>query len=150
MVYDNLLEISDNFEVFLFDAYGVFWGGNGFFLNSKETMQKLMAAGKTVAVLSNATLMHEDMIASYQRKDLLENRDYTLMISSGEVLHGDLKAEKLSFASCLQPRKVYTIGAKNEKMFAGTVYQSVETLEEADFVYCGVPFLSAEEAAEYP
>lgn len=149
MVYDNLLEIADNFEVFLFDAYGVFWGGNGFFPNSKEIMQKLMVAGKTVAVVSNATLMHEDMVASYQRKDLLEGRDYTFMVSSGEVLRRDLLNKKLKFAGCRKPRKVYNIGAKNEKMFAGTIYQSVETPEEADFVYCGVPFLTAAEAAEY-
>ena len=36
MVYSSLSEIADKFEVFLFDAYGVFWNGGGFYKNSKE------------------------------------------------------------------------------------------------------------------
>lgn len=146
MIYNSLLEIAAKFEVFLFDAYGVFWNGGGFYKNSKETMQKLMDAGKTVVVVSNATLLHDDMTASYQRKNLLEGRDYTFMVSSGEVLRQDLINKKLNFAG----NKFYTIGAKHEKMFADTIYQPVENLTAADFVFCGVPFLTAQDVAKYP
>ncbi len=146
MIYNSLLEIADKFEVFLFDAYGVFWNGSGFYKNSKETMQKLVAEGKTVVVVSNATLLHDDMVTSYQRKNLLEGRDYNFMVSSGEVLRQDLINKKLNFIG----NKFYTIGAKHEKMFAGTIYQSVENLNDADFVFCGVPFLTAEDIAKYP
>lgn len=146
MIYNSLSEIADKFEVFLFDAYGVFWNGGGFYKNSKETMQKLVAAGKTVAVVSNATLLHDDMTASYQRKNLLAGRDYTFMVSSGEVLRQDLINKKLNFTG----NKFYTIGAKHEKMFADTIYQPVEKLDEADFVFCGVPFLTAQDVAKYP
>ena len=146
MIYNSLLEIADKFEVFLFDAYGVFWNGSGFYKNSKETMQKLVAQGKTVVVVSNATLLHDDMVTSYQRKNLLEGRDYTFMVSSGEVLRQDLINKRLNFIG----NKFYTIGAKHEKMFAGTIYQSVENLNDADFVFCGVPFLTAEDMAKYP
>lgn len=146
MIYNSLSEIAAKFEVFLFDAYGVFWNGGGFYKNSKETMQKLMDAGKTVVVVSNATLMHDDMIVSYQRKNLLAGRDYTFMVSSGEVLRQDLINKKLNFTG----NKFYTIGAKHEKMFADTIYQPVEKLDEADFVFCGVPFLTAQDAAKYP
>lgn len=146
MIYNSLSEIAAKFEVFLFDAYGVFWNGSGFYKNSKETMQKLMDAGKTVVVVSNATLMHDDMIVSYQRKNLLAGRDYTFMVSSGEVLRQDLINKKLNFTG----NKFYTIGAKHEKMFADIIYQPVEKLDEADFVFCGVPFLTAQDAAKYP
>ena len=146
MIYNSLLEIADKFEAFLFDAYGVFWNGSGFYKNSKETMQKLVAQGKTVVVVSNSTLLHDDMVTSYQRKNLLEGRDYTFMVSSGEVLRQDLINKKLNFIG----NKFYTIGAKHEKMFADTIYQPVEKLDEADFVFCGVPFLTAQDAAKYP
>ncbi len=146
MIYNSLLEIADKFEAFLFDAYGVFWNGSGFYKNSKETMQKLVAEGKTVVVVSNATLLHDDMVTSYQRKNLLEGRDYTFMVSSGEVLRQDLINKKLNFIG----NKFYTIGAKHEKMFAGTIYQLVENLNDADFVFCGVPFLTEEDIAKYP
>lgn len=146
MIYSSLSEIADKFEVFLFDAYGVFWNGGGFYKNSKEIMQKLVAEGKTVVVVSNATLLHDDIVASYQRKNLLEGRDYTFMVSSGEVLRFDLSRKKISFSG----NNFYTIGAKHEKMFAGTMYKPVENLDEADFVFCGVPFLTAEDIAKYP
>lgn len=146
MIYNSLSEIADKFEVFLFDAYGVFWNGGGFYKNSKETMQKLVGAGKIVVVVSNATLLHDDIVTSYQRKNLQEGRDYTFMVSSGEVLRQDLLNNKLNFIG----NKFYTIGAKHEKMFTGTIYQSVENLDDADFVFCGVPFLMAEDMAKYP
>ncbi len=146
MIYSSLSEIADKFEVFLFDAYGVFWNGGGFYKNSKETMQKLVGAGKIVVVVSNATLLHDDIVISYQRKNLQEGRDYTFMVSSGEVLRQDLLNNKLNFSG----NKFYTIGAKHEKMFTGTVYQPVENLDDADFVFCGVPFLTAEDMAKYP
>lgn len=146
MIYNSLSEIADKFEVFLFDAYGVFWNGGGFYKNSKETMQKLVGAGKIVVVVSNATLLHDDIVTSYQRKNLQEGRDYTFMVSSGEVLRQDLLNNKLNFIG----NKFYTIGAKHEKMFTGTIYQSVENLDDADFVFCGVPFLTAEDMAKCP
>ena len=40
MIYNSLSEIAAKFEVFLFDAYGVFWNGGGFYKNSKENREK--------------------------------------------------------------------------------------------------------------
>ena len=47
-VYDNLLNISDKFDVFLFDAYGVFWDAGKFFPGSREVMENLVKNGKIV------------------------------------------------------------------------------------------------------
>ena len=65
MIYNNLSEIADLFEVFIFDAYGVFWEGNGFYAGSREMMADLVAKGKTVAVVSNSSALSSDLIASY-------------------------------------------------------------------------------------
>ena len=144
-VYKNLLETANHFEVFLFDAYGVFWNGSGFYKNSKETMQKLMQSSKIVVVVSNSTLMHEDMTVSYERKGMSAGREYSFMVSSGEVLRKDLLEQRLTFAHCANPVNYYVIGSPNEKLFASTKYRRVENIENADFVFCGVPFLSQKE-----
>ncbi len=149
-IHNSLMDIINDFDVFLFDAYGVFWRGDGFYKNSKETMRLLVDMGKTVVVVSNATLLHEDMVSSYLRKGMVEDVDYNFMVSSGEVLREDLLRQKLSFETCVSPRHFYTIGATHEKMFAETVYQQVAHIEEADFIFCGVPFLSKEDVMRFP
>ena len=148
-IYDSLMDIINDFEVFLFDAYGVFWNGDGFYKNSKETMRLLVNMGKTVVVVSNATLLHEDMVASYRRKGMMEGIDYNFMVSSGEVLREDLLNQKLSFKTCVSPCSFYTIGATHEKMFAETIYRQVEDMEAADFIFCGVPFLTKEDVIRF-
>lgn len=148
-VYENLQEIADCFEVFLFDAYGVFWNGSGFYKNSKKTMQKLVQNGKIVVVVSNSTLMHADMLVSYERKGMQVGREYNFMVSSGEVLRKDLLEQRLTFASCANPLNYFVIGSPNEKLFADTKYKQVENLEEADFVFCGVPFLNQKQVRDF-
>lgn len=149
-IYENLAKIAGRFDVFLFDAYGVFWNGSGFYKNSLETLQALVAAGKTVVVVSNATPLHDDMVQSYLRKGMQPGRDYTFMVSSGEVLRQDVQAGNLHFSLCANPRRCFTLGLPHTKMFADTVYQAVGQPEEADFVYCGVPFLTAADVALFP
>lgn len=148
-IYDSLMDIINDFEVFLFDAYGVFWNGDGFYKNSKETMRLLVNMGKTVVVVSNATLLHEDMVASYRRKGMMEGIDYNFMVSSGEVLREDLLNQKLSFNTCTLPHCFYTIGASHEKMFTETMYRQVDHIENADFIFCGVPFLTKEDVIRF-
>ncbi len=150
MIYNNLAEISAGFDLFLFDAYGVFWEGNKFYAGSLETMRALVAQGKTVVVISNSTQMAEDLIGSYGKRGMIQGRDYNYMLSSGDVLRQHLIRTDIVFAKCLHPRKYYVIGKPHGKAFADTPYQEVATMEEADFIYCGVPFLYEEDVAAYP
>lgn len=150
MIYNGLDDISEKFDLFLFDAYGVFWEGGGFYENSRETMRKLVEQGKTVAVISNTSALCDDMLKSYERRGLHYGQDYTFFVSSGDLLRKTLLEKSLSFSSCPHPRKYFVIGQPHNKAFAGTGYIRVNTLEEADFVYCGVPYIFAEQYAKYP
>lgn len=149
-VYKNLRQIAERFEVFLFDAYGVFWEGSRFYAGSREFMAELTAAGKIVAVLSNSTQLNGDMILSYCKKGLLCGRDCAYMISSGDVLRQNLAAGRISFSGCPNPRKYYVSGQPHVKAFAGTQYEQTANLDEADFVYCGIPYLFGDEVKKYP
>ncbi len=150
MIYNNLAEISAGFDLFLFDAYGVFWEGNKFYAGSLETMRALVAQGKTVVVISNSTQMAEDLIGSYGKRGMIQGRDYNYMLSSGDVLRQHLLKADIAFANCPNPCKYYVIGKSHDKAFADTPYQQVSTMEEADFIYCGVPFLYEKDVAAYP
>ena len=150
MIYNNLKEIADGFDLFLFDAYGVFWEGNKFYAGSLETMQTLVASGKTVAVISNSTQMADDLIGGYGKRGMVQGRDYNYLMSSGDVLRQHLMQADISFVKCRNPHNYYVIGKPHRKAFAGTPYTEVAAMEEADFIYCGVPFLYDEDVAAYP
>ncbi len=149
-IYNGLADVAENFDVFVFDAYGVFWEGNGFYAGSKEFMQKLVAEGKTVVVVSNSPVMHEDMVSGYIKRNFLLGRDCSLMISSGEVVRRDVLAQNLKFKNCDKPNRFYTIGLFHDKLWAGSAYQPVDKPEDADFVFCGTPVMTPKTVAEFP
>ncbi|MBO6281292.1 MAG: HAD hydrolase-like protein [Alphaproteobacteria bacterium] len=150
MLYDNLKSVADKFDLFLFDAYGVFWEGNGFYKGSREVMAELVAAGKTIVVISNTTMIGPDIRANYAKRGLFEHKEYSYMFTSGDLLRQNLINGNLAFKKCPNPQKYYVIGLPHKKAFADTEYQQVEKIEDADFVYCGVPFMFAEDVAKYP
>lgn len=150
MIYNSLNDIAERFDVFLFDAYGVFWEGTKFYPQSLEVMQNLIKQKKTVVVLSNTTLLHKDVIAEYEERGMIENRDYNYFITSGDLLRNILKNGNLQFQSLANPHFYYVIGKPHNKAFAGTIYERTFAVEKADFVYCGVPFMVEEDFIKYP
>ena len=150
MIYNDLSDIADNFDLFLFDAYGVFWEGNGFYAGSRETMAELVKHGKQVVIISNTTMLQNDIVASYIKRGLLPERDYNYIMTSGDLLRSRLLKGDISFATCTAPLKYYVIGLPHKKAFADSKYIRVDSLQEADFVYCGVPFMFDKDVAKYP
>lgn len=150
MVYECLMDVADKYDLFLFDAYGVFWEGNGFYHNSRETMAQLVSMGKTVVIISNTTQLQDDIVAGYIKRGLLPKRDYNYIITSGDLLRSHLLKGDITFACCPNPSKYYVIGLPHYKAFAGSKYLPVDNLEEADFVYCGVPFMFKDDVKKYP
>ena len=149
MIYNGLADITARFDTFIFDAYGVFWEGNGFYAGSREIMQKLCQQGKTVVIVSNSSALGNDLRISYAKRGLAEN-NYSYLISSGDLLQYRLQNGDISFETCPNPLKYYVIGKPHSKAFIGTKYQQVERLKDADFVYIGVPFIYADTVAQYP
>ena len=150
MIYENLLNLKDEFDLFLFDAYGVFWEGSGFYKNSRETMRELLNQGKIVMVISNSSALSEDNIKSYEKRGLSYGKDYNFLITSGDLLRKSLIDKSLCFSSCKNPHKYFVIGEPHKKAFADTDYEEVKTLNEADFVYCGVPYVYEKDLIKFP
>ena len=150
MIYSSLRNIADNFDLFLFDAYGVFWEGNGFYPGSLELMAELVKQGKIVVVISNTSRLSEDMCVSYDKRGMQQNVHYSYLISSGDLLRQHLISGNISFQKCPHPQTYFVIGKPHNKAFNNVKYQQVTTLDKADFVYVGVPFVYAETVAQYP
>jgi hypothetical protein len=150
VIYNGLRAVAEAYDIFIFDAYGVFWEGNGFYAGSREVMADLVRSGKTVVVVSNSSALSSDLIASYDKRGLKQGVHYQYLISSGDLLKQRLQSGQISFSSSPNPQKYYVIGKPHQKAFAGTKYVQVSTLAEADFVYIGVPFMFADDVAQYP
>lgn len=150
MIYNSLSDVAEQFDLFIFDAYGVFWEGNGFYAGSRETMADLIKVGKTVVVLSNSSALGDDLRRSYHKRGLDENIHYQYLVSSGDLLRHRLKTSSLHFQTCAEPHKYYVLGQPHVKAFQEVAYQQVNTLAEADFVYIGVPYMFAPDVAAYP
>lgn len=146
-VHSNIAEVSDGYKGILLDAYGVFWGGNDVKLlpGAKEMMERLVACGKTIGILSNSTALVAKEEKKYSESGLLKGVHFHFLITSGEVARQIFLNQKLPF-DC--PRKTFWIlGGPHPKydshinIFKDTVYTMTEELHEADFIYIPVPHL---------
>ncbi|MBR6411862.1 MAG: HAD-IA family hydrolase [Alphaproteobacteria bacterium] len=141
-IYDNLLEIADQFDTFLVDAYGVFWDGKGLIKGSAETLETLMKQGKKVCILSNTSAINY----SYEPRGLKKGVHYTTVITSGDVFYDALCRDNLPFPG----HKIYMTGVLEFDITKGTSFQMVNRITDADLVYFGIPQLSSDEIKQYP
>lgn len=129
---DNILELKDNFDVFIFDIYGVIWDGKKLIPNSAETLAALKVAGKKVIIMSNGTETSDKVAERYGERGLLGGTHYDDVVSSGDVAY-------MVFSQDQRPLEYYFFGRPNPALFADSCYQEVATPQEADFIYIGVP-----------
>lgn len=146
-VHPNLESVSEAFEGILLDAYGVFWGGGGVGLlpNCKETMARLVAKGKTVGILSNATQLAENEIKKLKGHGLIEGEHFHFLITSGEVTKRIFLENNLPFPT--KKMKFFLFGAPHPKylthqaIFQDTLFQETTNVKEADFIYISIPHI---------
>lgn len=129
---DNILELKDEFDIFIFDIYGVLWDGKKVIPNSLETLAVLKAAGKKVMLLSNSTQVTSQMEEGNARRGFIKGLHYDEGVSSGALAH-------LVFSNDERELKYYQFAKPNPLLFEESCYEEVETPEEADFIYIGVP-----------
>lgn len=142
-IRERLLDIADGFDAFLFDAYGVFYNGYGFFPGAIETMAELVRRGKDVAVLSNNPGCALRVSEDYAKKGLIKGVHYGEFITSGEVSNMVMRAGGFDLGG----RKYYTFGTKGKPYTAGTEYVEVDTPDAADFIYLTCPVMSDKDRA---
>ena len=143
-IYDNILEIKDLFDIFIFDAYGVLYNGLDFFDHVKEVMEELIKENKKVCILSNSPQISSSVKEKYDKCGLGE-KQYTELITSGEFCRNLLKNNKIQFKTNKNPKKYYVFGKQNNKLFEGLNYIQVNNINDADFIYLSALYFSDEE-----
>lgn len=142
----------NSFKVIIVDAYGVFNFGPGISIPVIETFKKWIEEGKEVYILSNTTSTNEGTIRSYEKKGVIKGEHYTNLLTSGQFAYEDIQAGNLP----LSGTKFYVLGTANFKsqdpvpaIFANSSYKVVANVEDADFIYCGIPQISDFEGCPY-
>lgn len=150
MIYPSLKYLSD-FDVYLVDAYGPFVGASGVSQTAIQVMADLVAAGKKVCVLSNGSELAADAVNSYHKKGLLAGVHFNGFMTSGQFTYEAIQKRELPVLGT----KFFVFGTANFKkpeklptIFNGSAYSVVDKVEEADFVYCGIPQINGEDRLE--
>jgi HAD superfamily hydrolase (TIGR01459 family) len=140
------MHITD-YQGILLDAYGVFWGGNDFGVlpRAKEAMEHLVASGKTVVILSNATQLAPNTINKLSKHGLMQGQHFHFLVTSGEVARSVFLNEQLPFPT--PKKKFWLFGGIHPKfsspltLFENSAYTETKDLSEADFIYIAIPHI---------
>lgn len=142
----------EKFDVIVVDAYGVFNFGQGISLSVINTFKKWMEQGKKVYILSNTTAVNDSCIKSYEKKGVVRGIHYSDVMTSGQFAYEDIQLGNLP----IEGKKYYVFGTANFKkldpipaIFANSSYELVKDVDEADFIYCGIPQLIDNEGCPY-
>lgn len=131
----SLLDISDQFDTYFVDMFGVIWDGYHFYPEVPVLFAALKAKGKKVVMLSNATLLTFQMEAKAAAHGLIKGVHYDDYITSGEVFFQKTKQGFLTEFTGKKEFKFYIIGTDNHTLFEDVSHCQTDVLEEADFIY---------------
>lgn len=153
-IYSNIHHLSGSFKGILLDAYGVFWGGNdiGLLPGCKQAMEKLVAEGKIVGILSNSTQLVQNEVDKLRTWGLVEGKHFHFFITSGQIAKTIFSQQKLPFPT--PNKKFYSFGRAHPKfsstkvLFADSLYEETEVISEANFVYISIPHINGEDQTD--
>lgn len=145
-------KIINNYEVIIVDAYGVFYFGKGVSQTVIATFTDWIVRGKQVYILSNTTSTNVETIKSYEKKGVFKGIHYTDILTSGQFAYEDIQRGNLP----LEGNKFYVFGTANFRktdplptIFKNSSYELVEDVNDADFIYCGIPQLLDADGCPY-
>lgn len=148
---ENISQISDHFDGILLDAYGVFWGGNDFgaLPDSQEAMERLVAQGKIVGILSNTTQLSGKEIKKLKDHGFIQGKHFHFLVTSGDVGRAIFLNKSLPFETPSNKYYLYCGDhpkfSSHEAIFHETVYTETKEVSEADFIYISVPHIKGED-----
>ena len=142
-------KLIDQYDIFIFDIYGVLWNGKNFIEHSLEALEFIKSKNKPIFILSNSTKTKEYAIKRYRNKGLIQGKHYDEMVTSGEILRTLVNKNKIEFKNNKDPKKFYCFGKASYEIFKDSKYQNTENPEDADFMYVGTPQFSENEIKNF-
>lgn len=132
-LHDSLSVLSENYDGYIVDLWGVMHDGVQAFPEAVDCVERLKAAGKKIAILSNAPRRAEVVIA--RNRDLGIAPDLAdFVMSSGEEAWQHLNARPDDWYRALG-RRCYHLGPdRDHGMREGLDYDFVSDLAQSDFI----------------
>jgi HAD superfamily hydrolase (TIGR01459 family) len=129
----GLREIVDAYDALLLDQWGVLHGGVEPYPDVLKTLAELRAAGKPVAVLSNAPRRARH--AAGRLSQIGVPRDaYDLLVTSGDAAHAALAARDDPAHGALGSAYLFIGPGWDTGLLEGLAYRRVEVVADADFL----------------
>ena len=129
----TLNAISESYDVFFIDLWGVTHNGKEPFPHAIKAYETLKAKGKTLIVLSNAPRLpektRERLKNTHINPDLFDD-----IFTSGYECHLALRDRPDDFYENLGSKLFHIGPQKDESTFANIGYEKVTSMKEADFV----------------
>lgn len=129
----GLRAVADRYDCFILDLWGVLHDGTAPFPGVLDALERLDAAGKRIAILSNAPRRAE-AVAERVAEIGIPRRLYQALVSSGEEAWQRLHRRDDPFHAALG-RKVFHIGPPRDNgMLEGLDLERVGRIADADFI----------------
>lgn len=129
-------------KVIIVDAYGVFKFGQGVSKTVLDVFARWISEGRRIYILSNTTATNAATEKSYAKAGVIKGVHYTDLLTSGQFAYEEIQAGRLP----VEGKKYYLFGTANFKrtdpipdIFKDSVYERVDDVAAADFIYCGIP-----------
>jgi HAD superfamily hydrolase (TIGR01459 family) len=132
-VISGVREIAPGYDGFILDLWGVVHDGTAPFPGVLDCMERLIAAGKRLVLLSNAPRRSDDVIRRITRIGVPE-RLYHGVMSSGEEAWLHLKHRSEPFYAALGRRCLHIGSERDLEIREGLDLAFVDTPAEADFI----------------
>lgn len=144
---DGISAIADDFDYFILDVFGVIHNGVKLYDETLPAFEALKAAGKKICLLSNSPKR-----AHKAREDLarlgLEETMYDDIVTAGEAAHQALCLRSDDFHKFCGYNCWFVGTEMMEHIVDGLSLNSVENIEDADFILNSVPGTSDWNAEE--
>lgn len=143
---EEFKNILANYDIFLFDIFGVVWDGSAKILGTDEVLSWLKSLRKTIIFLSNAPNKNSDIEKQFKSIGIIKNLHYDFIVSSGDAARNILFSDSRIFSGNKEFKNCFVIGKViNDDFLDGTQYNRVYNLSDADFVYLAFPQISENE-----
>ena len=129
----GLSEIVGDYDALLLDQWGVLHGGVEPYPGVLETLAKLRAAGKSVAVLSNAPRRAQHAEGRLRRIGVPADA-YDRFVTSGDAAHAALAARDDPAHAALGSAYLFIGPGWDNGLMEGLNYRPVEEVAQADFL----------------
>jgi HAD superfamily hydrolase (TIGR01459 family) len=130
----SIFELTDRYDNFIVDVWGVLHDGYTVFNGVIETLQGLKELGKSVILLSNTPRRIYVLAANLKQMGITPDL-YTTIHTSGEDTYEHLTQDKDPFYATLS-RKCYLITSlEHEHLIEDCKLIRVDTLKDASFIF---------------